>query len=43
MTAPDVVVDEKGENIQDNSNSKLRSSKFISLSLLIGQVILCDL
>ena len=50
MTATDgvvnetnVVIDEKDENIQGNSNSKLRPPKFISYSLLIGQVILSNL
>ena len=39
----DVVVDKKDENIQNDSNSMLKLPKFISFSLLIGQVILSDL
>ena len=39
----DIVVDKKDENIQDDSNSKPRPPKFISFSLLMGQVILSDL
>ena len=39
----DVVINEKDKNIQGNSNSKPRSSKFITFLLLISQVILSNL
>ena len=39
----DVVINEKDENTQGNSNTKPRLPKFINFSLLLGQSILINL